>query len=187
MSTMEREQTRLVRSRMSWDEYLEIPEGVRAEYVDGEVIVTPPATMGHNKTQRRLANVIEAALDPALDVVTDSGWRCGTRARIPDVSVHLTRQGSEVVYTEETPLILAEVLSPSTRSEDTLRKSPEYAAAGVQQFWVVDREHRSLIVLVNNGSGWDTYLELDDDHPTGEVVVGEHGTVPLDLVALLAP
>ncbi len=39
--------------------------------------------------------------------------------------------------------------------------------------------------MPNNGGGWDLLLELDDQRPTGEVVVGDYGTVPLDLAALI--
>ncbi|MFT4288305.1 hypothetical protein [Nocardioides sp.] len=41
------------------------------------------------------------------------------------------------------------------------------------------------LAMANNGSGWDTVLELDDAQPTGEVPVGDHGTVPLDLPSFL--
>jgi hypothetical protein len=52
---------------------------------------------------------------------------------------------------------------------------------------VVDRQHRTLTVLGNDGAGWDVVVELDEHHPTGAVTVGTHGTVPLDLGSLLAP
>jgi len=54
--------------------------------------------------------------------------------RVPDVLVFRERVDDTLVT--ETPLLVVEVLSPSTRSEDTIRKAPEYAGAG--QFWVVD-------------------------------------------------
>jgi len=31
---------------------------------------------------------------------------------------------------------------------------------------------------------WRPVLELDADHPTGDLSLGEHGAIPLDLVAL---
>ena len=82
----------------------------------------------------------------------------------------------------EPPLLVVEVLSPRTRVEDTVRKSAEYAAGGVARFWVVDPERRSLQVLQNVDGGWGlTLLDLDDAQPTGEVAVGEHGSVSVDL------
>lgn len=176
---------RVQRLRMSWEDYLRLPEGVRAEYVDGEVIVNAQPRSGHNRASYRLANAIEAALDPGLDVVTASGYHNGTKVRVPDIAVY--PEIEDVSLYEQTPILLAEVLSPSTRTEDMLRKPSEYAQAGVGQYWVLDRDNRTLTIMTNNGGGWDLLLELDDQQPTGEVVVGDHGTVPLDLDALIGP
>jgi Uma2 family endonuclease len=88
-------------------------------------------------------------------------------------------------WVEDTPILVLEVLSPSTRAEDLLRKGPEYAGAGVGQFWVVDPDARSIEVFDNVDGSWEPLLRLDDQQPTGEVAVGDHGVVPLDLVAIL--
>lgn len=177
------ESDRMLRLRMSYDDYLRLPESGRAEYVDGEVVVSPQPTRGHNLTQRRVANLLEAALDVSLEVVTEAGWKRGNRIRIPDVAVF--RVAEDVSITEQVPILVVEVLSPSTRSEGTVRKSHEYAQAGIDQYWIVDRQHRTLEVYLNTGDGWDVLLELDSGHPHGEVIVGEHGVVCVDLVALL--
>lgn len=173
----------LQRVRMSYEDYLRLPEGVRAEYVDGEAIMTPPATGGHNNAQRRLANLIEGSLDPALLVVTESGVRRGQRVRIPDVSVFARKE--DVAFYDQVPILVVEVLSPSTRSEDTVRKVTEYLEAGISQYWLLDRDHATLTVLVNAGDAWQPALELDAEHPRGEVAVGDHGVVAVDLEALV--
>jgi Uma2 family endonuclease len=102
--------------------------------------------------------------------------------RIPDVAFATF----EVVsITEQVPIIAVEVLSRSTRAEDTIRKSAEYAADGIGQYWLVDRDQRIITALRNEGGAWEIDLELDDARPTGTVVVGEYGEVALDLPALL--
>ncbi|GAA1524135.1 Uma2 family endonuclease [Nocardioides humi] len=171
---------------MSLEEYLALPEGMHAEYVDGEVIVSPPAASGHNKAQRRIANVIEESLADELDVRTEAGWQRQQRYRIPDVAV-FPEKDPAVVYDDSTPILVVEVLSPSTASEDTVRKSGEYQQGEVTQYWIVDRDRRTLSVFVNNGEGWDRLLDLDEKSPTGTVTVGEWGEVALDLDALLRP
>lgn len=173
----------LERRRMPLQEFLAMPDGVRAEYVDGEAIMSPPAGRGHNKVQRRLANVIEAAL-PGVDVSTEAGIRRSRqRYRIPDVAVFA--EFEDVTWSDQVPVLVVEVLSHTTRSEDTVRKSHEYAVAGIAQYWVVDREHATLAVYANNGDGWDLLIELDAERPRGEVTVGEYGVVVLDLDDLL--
>lgn len=171
---------------MSLDEYLALSDQPKAEYVDGVAIVSPPATHGHNKVQRRLANLLEGSLDLDLDVVTDPGWTFKGRWRVPDVAVFATKD-PEAVFVADVPVLVVEVLSPSTASEDTVRKSVEYLEAGIGQYWIVDRHNRALVVFAHTDTGWDPILRLDDTRPTGSVVVGDHGEVGIDLEALLRP
>jgi hypothetical protein len=85
------------------------------------------------------------------------------------------------------PVLVAEVLSPSTRTEDTVRKAAEYAEGGAGQLWLLDPDARALDVFANAAGSWERLLRLDDAATIGEVVVGEHGVVRLDLVDLLPP
>ncbi len=175
----------LRRIPMSFDEYLAYDpgEGFRAEWVDGIAIVSPPATRPHGSIMMKLGALFLAHL-PGTDVSAAPGVRTApTKYREPDVAVFETAE--DVVFSEQAPLIAVEVLSPSTRAEDTLRKSVEYQRAGIGQYWIVDRDNRVLTVLENRGEEWSLVVELTDKHPTGEVVVSGHGTIPLDLATLL--
>lgn len=178
---------RLVRVPMPFDDYLALPEWHRAEYVDGRAIVSPLGTAPHQRISRRVATAIDAGC-PTLFVVGAVGlWTGERRSRIPDVQA--TERPFKGAWADQTPVLVVEILSPSTRAEDTLRKSTEYRDAGISQYWIVDREHRTLTVLVAGEDGWDVLLELDDAAPTGSVPVGvdaAHGVVELDLDALLA-
>jgi len=173
----------LRRLRMSWEEFLELPGDLRTEWVDGEVVVSPPVGGDHGVATTRLGAVLTAAL-PGLLVGTEVGvWLPRNRLRGPDLVAFASMPATR--FLEETPVLVVEVLSPSTRAEDTIRKSPEYASAGISQYWVVDPEARSLEVFSNVDGRWEPQLRLDEQHPTGEVTVGEHGVVPLDLAWIL--
>lgn len=65
-------------------------------------------------------------------------------------------------------------------------QSTEYAEGGVGQYWIVDPEHSEIDVYANRDGAWDLLLHLDESSPEGEVVVGEHGTVPIDLREVLS-
>lgn len=175
----------LQRLRMSYDEYLALPEGMRAEWVDGEVVVTPPPSFQHQIASRRISRRLEASL-PDLIVVDAVGVELpGSRVRIPDV-VAVTRVPDGPCVTDA-PVIALEVLSPSTRSEDLVRKSTEYLAAGVSQYWVVDPEDRSIVVYRSGSGGWEPHAHVDDRGPTTVVPVPPYGEVPLDLTEILRP
>jgi Uma2 family endonuclease len=168
---------------MSLDDFLGLRDRPKAEYVDGQAVVSPPASRGHNRVQRRLAVRLEADLVPGVDVAIDAGWRHADRLRVPDIAVFENHE--DVVFDAHLPILVVEVLSPSTASEDTVRKAGEYQSAGIAQYWIVDRDRRTLTVYGNNGRGWDQVLVLDDDHPFGGVVVGEWGEVSIDLTEIL--
>ena len=175
---------RLERVPMSFEEFERLPDDVFAEYVDGCAVVSPPPDFPHQEIALTVALLLRAAL-PGTRVAGGAGMRtAGDGHRIPDVIV--VPEPETAAWTAQVPLVVVEVSSPSTRTEDLFRKVTEYQAAGVQQYWLVDRKQRSLTVLGNNGTGWDVLLDLDPDRPKGEVAVGEHGTVQLDLEALFA-
>lgn len=175
----------LVRASMSWEEFLALPDDVVAEWVDGEVVMSPPASNAHGEIVTRIGSLLLGAL-PQLRIVTESGvWLPRNRLRGPDVFV--LERAPEETWTRQTPLLVVEVLSPSTRTEDLVRKAQEYLEAGIGQYWVVDADDGAdnLVVFANVDGSWDLLLRLDHDHQTGEVTVGEHGVVPLDLARIL--
>ncbi len=175
----------LQRMRMSWEEYLELPEKPKAEWVDGEVVVSPRANVEHAFAAAGLGSLLRMAL-PGLVVLGETGvWLPRNRLRGPDVMV--VENWTDETWVRETPVLVVEVLSPSTRSEDTVRKSAEYAEGGIGQYWLLDPDLRCLDVYANVDGGWQTLVHLDDDHPTGEIAVGEHGTVAVDVRTLLRP
>ncbi len=183
MPVIDRESEELQRFRMSWEEYLALPEDLKADWVDGEVVVSPRPVVVHGRATTEVVHLLKTRL-PGLLVVVESGvWLPRNRLRGPDVMV-IERMPDDK-WVEEPPVLVVEVLSRATRAEDTIRKAPEYLEGGVGQLWMLDPERRTLDVLVNATDGWEPLLRLDDEQPVGEVVVGAHGTVPVDLRDLL--
>ena len=170
---------RLTRRPMSYSEYQRLPEQLRAEWVDGEVVVAPSPSFRHQQAARRLANLLENAL-PELVVVEAVTVVLApkTRERIPDVVV-VTEEPSGFIT--ETPVIAVEVTSPGNRSEDTVRKSTEYLAAGVGQYWLADPTERTLDVFENGPDGWVVVARVDEEAPEASVIVRGHGAVAVTL------
>ena len=81
---------------------------------------------------------------------------------------------------------IKEITMTTVELIDLLEKAPEYAEAGVGQFWVVDPEAGSIEIYELVDGRWEALLRLDENQPTGEVAVGDHGVVPLDLPRILA-
>lgn len=175
---------RFERRNMSRAEFDRLPEKVRAEYVDGVALMSPPSTGGHNATGLNVAVALRAAL-PGTFITYERGVELPTGAlRIPDLAVQ--HHGSDDQWSPEVPVLVVEILSPSTRDEDLFRKTDDYLRSGIAHYWIVDRSARTLIVLVNVGDRWEVGLSLSDDDPTGTIEVADLGSVELDLTALLA-
>ena len=177
----------LQRVPMSFEEWQELPGEVRAEWVDGVALVSPPPAVRHQYVGKRLMACFDRGL-PDLIVVHEVGVRTSRRHyRVPDVTV-MRDWPEDPVWVTEAPVIVAEVLSTATRREDQLRKTGEYLTAGMGQYWVVDPEHGELTVLRAVADGdvmaWEIVLELGPEHRVGEVAVGEYGTVAVELDAL---
>ncbi|WGX95897.1 Uma2 family endonuclease [Nocardioides sp. L-11A] len=171
------------RLRMSWEEYERLPDWPRTEWVDGEVLVMPPASEFHGQIAARLTALLIGRF-PDLMVGTEIGlWLPRNRLRGPDVMMAESR--TDETFRTVMPLLVAEVLSPSTRSEDTLRKPMEYAEGGVERLWIVDPDLRTIDALLNVDGAWETEAHLDDREPVAEIVIGEHGSVVLDLREVL--
>lgn len=165
---------------MSWEEYLATPKHPRHEWVDGVVVVSPDPIWRHQRIARRLANLF----DQVENLFGSSSGNIklpGNRVRIPDAYATTQPEGLFI----ERPVLVVEVLSPSTRTEDLVRKAPEYAAAGISQLWVVDPERRTLEVHHLVDEGWETLVLLDDHRPRAEIAIADHGVVTVDLPDLL--
>jgi Uma2 family endonuclease len=174
---------RLVRRRMSLEDYLALPEG-RVEWVEGEAIFmnTSPRAR-HQRIAFGLAMRIEDATGLFCVEAVGFWTRPDRKSRIPDVLA--TAEPFDGPWAPTTPVLCVEVLSPSTRSEDLVRKSHEYAAAGVEQYWVVDPATSELRVYVNTGDGWDEQAVLDAGRPKATIEIAGHGEVEVDLEWLL--
>ena len=170
----------LQRIPMSWEEYLATPEHPRHEWVDGMVVVSPDPIWRHQRVAMKLALIFES-VEGLYGSISGNIRLPHNRVRIPDAYATTKPEGLFI----EQPVLVVEVLSSSTRSEDLLRKAPEYAAAGIEQYWIVDPEHRTLEVQALVEGRWELSARFDDLAPQGTVVIGDHGVVTIDLLDLL--
>ncbi|WP_436697857.1 Uma2 family endonuclease [Nocardioides sp. BYT-33-1] len=173
----------LRRVSMSYEEWLALPQQPKVEWVDGEAVFHVTGSPDHQDAAANLLILLRQSLT-GVKVYPEVAVRLPrNRIRIPDLLV--TERRPEGHHVTEPPILVVEVLSPSTRNEDLFRKSLEYVAGGVGQYWIVDRRLHSIDVLGNEDGEWSVLLHLDEETPAGEVSVGTHGVVPLDLATIL--
>ena len=88
----------------------------------------------------------------------------------PDLLVLCGEYDSAVKRYEGAPDLVAEILSPSTRSKDMLLKRYKYERAHVREFWVVDPEFRRVVVYRFGQNGQESSehsYHFDDRIPIG--------------------
>ena len=119
-------------------------EDVRAEYVDGEVIVMPPALPAHERIFNFLDRILgfyveQKNLGEVLGSQVQVRLRVGLR-RVPDL-VFIARERLGAIgerHIEGAPDVAVEIVSEDSVQRDWEQKPAEYEAAGVPEYWIID-------------------------------------------------
>ena len=82
---------------------------------------------------------------------------------------------------ESAPLLAVEVLSPSTERTDRTRKRDRYAANGIQHYWIVSIDDRSVVCLRLSGS---EYVLVAEGHGETTLAHPDWTDLRIDLGAL---
>lgn len=120
-------------------DYREQRDDATVQLIEGELIVSPGPSLRHQDVLVELLVVIRSALPQSLKVVpAPLDLRAGERTVVqPDLMVipRSLVDGSEV---DEPPVLAVEILSPSSRRIDLVRKPEVLARFGIEHYWVVD-------------------------------------------------
>lgn len=136
----------LQRLRMSYEEYLAwADEDVRAEWVNGEVIVQMPPKPQHQRVVAFLLELIGLftrlfRLGELLPALLEMRATPDGPAREPDLlfvtRAHLDRV-TDVRLSGPADLVV-EVISDDSVARDRAEKFYEYQAAGIPEYWLID-------------------------------------------------
>ena len=145
--------TRIRTEKFTRRDYERLPEGFPAELIEGDLVREPAPTRWHQHVVVALTvRLVEAAgLDRVLASPTDV-WIDEWSVLQPDVLVtapgDVIRPGTD---RGAVPLLVVEVLSPSTARRDRDRKTAIYLRAGVREVWLVDPDAGSVEVHTPGG------------------------------------
>ncbi len=139
--------------KYTYQDYLELPEepGCRLEVLDGVLIKEPSPNVPHQRVSRRLLRILEDYFwqeDPEGEVFVaplDVTFH-DINVVQPDLFYVSGQQKAIVKHAriDGPPTLVVEVLSPSTHRKDRLKKMQIYQRAGVQHYWLVDPEEKTL-------------------------------------------
>ncbi len=138
-----------INKRYTFEEFEAMPkqDGVNYELIDGIILMSPRPTVTHQKISLRLASALLNALkEKNCDVVQEIDLVLEGNNLIPDILVTCNEQ-FEGKRHEKPPLIVIEIVSPSSASRDFITKLQKYEQLGIKEYWIVVPEEKSIWVI----------------------------------------
>ena len=127
------------------EDYWSLPDGQRAELINGQLYDMAPPSRIHQKLSTKLASVIDSyitAREGDCEVYAapfavnldadDKNWV------EPDISVICDKDKLTDRGCSGAPDWIVEIVSPSSRRMDYIIKNTLYSEAGVREYWIID-------------------------------------------------
>jgi len=140
------------RTLLTADDYAKLPEDLRAELIDGELVMSPSPDPAHQALVLDLVYALKDHLGPSTqdrllvapcDVLLD-------RHNVLQPDVLVLPEGTQRApppWKIPLPVFVIEVISPSTATRDRGVKLERYRARGVREAWIVDQYQKTIDVL----------------------------------------
>ena len=168
------------------EELADLPDDVRAELVNGEMVMVPLASAAHGSIATRMIGAFAAFVYPrTAGELFDSSTGFILRRdpdvlRAPDVAFVSAERLPTLPargFLELAPDLAVEILSPSNTYVEMSRKIGDYLRAGARLVWVLDPETRTAAVHVGGAPSLPRVLEPHEALDGGDVLPGF--TLPL--------
>ncbi|MBR7016087.1 MAG: Uma2 family endonuclease [Lachnospiraceae bacterium] len=135
------------------DDYLALPDDVRAELIDGEIfLMSSPGTV-HQAISGKLLHELVSYIDIhggsciPFSAPTDVQLDCDDKTIVqPDVFIVCDRSKITPLRIFGAPDFIIEILSPSTWEKDMFIKGRKYKNAGVREYWLIDPKRKVVLV-----------------------------------------
>ena len=159
---------------------------IKAEFINGEIIVQSPAKKRHTDVVANLATLLRTYVDEhdlgflgaetVLITLTRNDY-------LPDIAYFTAGRARELSPDQmkfPPPDFIVEVLSPSTEEKDRELKFEDYAAHGVREYWLVDPEQQTVEQYFLRGEVYQLLLKVKAGPLSSEVISGF--TIPVEAV-----
>ena len=155
------------------DDIYALPDGERAELIDGQIYYMAPPTRKHQDIVGELFGTIR-------EYIKSKNSSC--RSYVAPFAVFLNENDTNYVEPDISvicdtsklndkgcvgaPDWIIEIASPSNRPMDYYTKLFKYRTAGVREYWIVDHE-RNLVIVYDFQNNSATNFTFSDDIPVG--------------------
>ncbi|MBD5535638.1 MAG: Uma2 family endonuclease [Lachnospiraceae bacterium] len=135
------------------DDIYALPDGERAELIDGKIYYMAPPSWTHQRISGKLHQTIANYID-------SKNGKCQVLAAPfavflneddinyvePDISVICDQSKLDEKGCHGAPDWIIEIVSQSSKSKDYMAKLFKYCTAGVREYWIVDPEKQMVMV-----------------------------------------
>lgn len=173
-----------------------LPEEVRVELIDGELFIMEAPEFDHQDIQMGLSFQIELYIQRKKGKCRVVPAPFGVYIKkdihnyvMPDISLICDEEKLERKGCQGAPDLVIEIVSPSSRKMDYIRKLALYQEAGVREYWIVDPKSEQVTIYglergdmpvqhsfserIKVGVYDDLYLDLANLHGTLDEVLTE--------------
>lgn len=164
--------------RYTVEEYLALERAseTKHEYFDGEIFDMAGASRAHNRIAANLVQQLSNALDDSPCEVYPSDMRVKLPTGLytyPDVSIVCSEPQFEGDRQDVllNPMVIVEVLSPSTEAYDRGRKFRNYQTIESLREYVLVSQDRMQVEHFARRPGSDQWLLTTVDDPTGTITL----------------
>lgn len=181
--------------KVSYEEFMGIYENseLRMEFIDGEIFLLSSPSFAHQIISGNLFVIFSQFLKGKKCKVVHAPFDvhfykpeikdpdvCQPDLLIAcDIEEKLNAKGGYM----GTPALVGEILSPSTRSKDMVKKLNTYMLSGVTEFWIVDPKQKTIMIYGFKELQIDSFHIYKNDE-VAESQVFDGLTAPLQEVFL---
>ncbi|HJB28490.1 MAG TPA: Uma2 family endonuclease [Candidatus Blautia faecavium] len=139
--------------RSTIEDIYALPDGTRAELIDGQLYYMAPPSRRHQKILLSLSRKIADYLDSKggsceVDIAPFAVFLSADDVNYvePDISVICDKSKLSDKGCNGAPDWIIEIVSPSSRRLDYYTKLFKYRTAGVREYWIVDPDKNRILV-----------------------------------------
>jgi len=127
----------------------------RNETIDGKIFMMAPPAVNHQRVALNIARILANYFNGKKCVPFADGMYVYLTAKdtfVPDAMVVCNRDIIKPDGIHVAPDLVVEILSPSTTKRDRVYKKDVYEKCGVQEYWIVNVDSRSVeVYLLKDG------------------------------------
>ncbi|MEM7548311.1 MAG: Uma2 family endonuclease [Bacteroidota bacterium] len=163
-------QTATIDRSKTWtvEDYLQFEEGLPAQLINGELIMTPAPNPRHQALSLKLTILLEGILRKKGSIYYSPIDLYLDRKNIfqPDL-LYVSNENSEIITDrgiEGAPDLIVEILSPSNHFIDRYSKKKAYLDFGVKEYWMIDYNNKTFESYLSKQENRDVpHLYLSSD------------------------